>query len=897
MMRRSKRFMDDKGAALIVVIVALLFIGIIAAVVLNLTKENFQTIGTDLESSKSFYHSEEAVDELKDSLKKLANEAARKAYEEYLKKYSINAMSIADDGELDETEEMKRQFNLLFAQQMQTDLSTFFKYKDPDTGAWVGGSTDYGDLLYNYKAKVTTGFDETDNPNFAYFETDDDGTVHIKNIKITYKDDTGNITTISTDLTFDVAPPSFTLGSNMGLSISAAEFALISDQTIRNTLSGAVIPLVMGNIYGGGVVKDLSGQIDHEKTAPSLLFSGTTNVKLFSDRIIAKTSIVTQNGVTLDVKASKSNVAQEYIHEYTNNEIWAGNLLMDGNSASVMNITGICNIADDLTLNTAGSKFTLGSGSQYYGYCTNKKLSDGTMSSDETSSSIIVNGQAVEVDLSAASKVSLAGKSYVEVPSVWGFTGSDLTTKTFPLGESISYRSLQAAYLLPGECIVGIGEGHNPLSMKDYFKLLDYTKLADTIDAYNTQHAGEEPITETDFRTRITGGTPTAADLTILSRIPIDKENKIKIGQSYLNERMDLDHYLDLDNPCSVEFVRYRGENLAYIYMNFRTPQLAAEYFRDYYLKYKSLVDGRMTHINKPGAVGKILVNTDTETEKDGVLTLNRSKVESTGNIIYYDGSELKFYYANVTDATSLRTVKDQQASKTKTFKNLYSTLEKSNSGNKELLTENIVNMSHVDEIGKTTKLHNGRLIFDATDEQPGDVVGARVQKILKDDGSTCTWTIPNGEFILGRDGRYYINNGDSRTAYMIISEGDVIINGSTVITTSEPGGRGLRYEWDANVDDGNDIDEDIDAGIVIARGNVTVANGAEFWGTIIAQGDIDLQGAFVYAKSTDVKNLIKNVNSIVFPYFSRESDGSSKIDKFTGYDFVNVVYDNWKKD
>ena len=77
MVRKGKRILSNEGAALIVVLVCMLFIGVIAAIVLGLAQSNLKNIGTGMKSSDNFYEAEEALDELKDSLKTLANNAIK----------------------------------------------------------------------------------------------------------------------------------------------------------------------------------------------------------------------------------------------------------------------------------------------------------------------------------------------------------------------------------------------------------------------------------------------------------------------------------------------------------------------------------------------------------------------------------------------------------------------------------------------------------------------------------------------------------------------------------------------------------------------------------------------------------------------------------------------------
>ena len=432
MICERKRRLGNEGSAFVVVLICMLVIGIIAAIVLGLAQSNLKNIGTGMKSSDNFYEAEEAVDELKDSLKQMANEAVKKAYEDYLQLYAINSVG----GGMTE-EQLKMKFNELFSQNIEEELGKYFRKGSSDA---TQPANDYKDLLYKYNIDSITTEDEewllgdsTKTPAF-YVIDPSNNVVSIKNIKITFRDADGHLSTITTDLSFDVTIPSITVGSNVGLSTSVADFALISDHTVKNSGTGS--PIIMGSIYGGGQSatdeKDADGKYIYDE--PGLLFSNSCTAKLFSNMIISRTSLATQNGANVEIAHSNEKRAVGIVGDYYSS-IWVNNILMDGTSSSKLKIQGTCNVADDLTIDSDGSTFELAAtNSQYYGFNTNKRLSDGSMSSAETSSSIVINGSGITLDLSKASKLWLAGKSYVEVPSIWGYKDASnvkAPTKTF----------------------------------------------------------------------------------------------------------------------------------------------------------------------------------------------------------------------------------------------------------------------------------------------------------------------------------------------------------------------------------------------------------------------------------------------------------------------------------
>ncbi len=886
MILKGKRHLGNEGSAFVVVLICMLFIGIIAAIVLGLSHGNLKNLGTGMKSSENFYEAEEALDELRDGLKRIAHNAVQKAYEDYLQTYSVNAI-----GETMDEAQLKKKFNELFANNIKNELKTYFREGSSSGAAPL---KNYKELMYKYNISAITTEDEeslsggtTKTP--AYFVIDDvNKVVSIKNIKITYRDSNGHLSTISTDLSFDVTIPSITVGTNVGLSTSTADFAIITDQTVK-CVDGST-SLVMGNIYGGG--KNNKNKKDEEGNdlydQPGILIQnrnirpkneseteedynkykeGVPGTRLYSDLIITRSTIETLDQAKLEI-FGKNELKQIGVTNDYYAKIWANNILMDNTGdntvakASNINIQGECYVADDLTINTDGSKFKLeGIGSKYYAYSTNMGITEDDKNMAGTSSSIVVNGSGVDLDLKSASMLWLAGKSYVEVPSIWGYKDGveKAPSKTFQLGETISYRALQAAYMLPGECIMGVG--HNPMNVEEYLKLI-------RLDADVTTDASKKQALVDFLNDPENDETEKVAKLNSL----LLTKPSIEISQSYLHEKMDLTKYIDTENPCSVEFVRYKGDRLAYVYINFISPAKAAEYFRDYYTQYKSLVDGRMKKLGKTGKL-QFNINNVTVDATHGTYTLpdatlpenTNTPVQTTGNLVYYDGEQMKLITPNLTDKAARnkqKTLKDQ-------YKNLYTTLNSSISMlDNQPLTENITAMNNI-----TT---------------------SKVEKIEKEEGDS-----PHDqyEFKLSGVNTVFGNEDVPRLAFMITSTGNVVVGkGYVKLDVNDDGNGGVLWGHGADPEKVS-ITENIEAGIIIAKGKVTVENGADFWGTIIAQKDITLEGgAQVYAASADVRKLIQ-VNSIVIPYFSRDKDPNGGNKGASSWDFVDVVYDNWRKD
>ena len=274
-MRKGLFRRNDKGSALIVVIVAMLFIGIIAAIVLSIAHSNLEISQSGKKSTKTFYKGEVALDELKTNLKKIADDAIKEAYEEWLKNYTLNYAHLSK-------EDQTLAFRGLFADKFNLLIKPYFKTPLGDP------SKSYGDLLYNSDVTV-------------------DGTPQVvidsvtKNLRITgisvTEEDAGYITNIMTDLVFNVITPTIKIGSQTGVDAELAQYALSTDQTIDFTNSNFEI---MGSVYGGG--KKDQGDGTYKDNGAGIRVSGSANVTISAADIVSRSYIETNNGGNLVIK-------------------------------------------------------------------------------------------------------------------------------------------------------------------------------------------------------------------------------------------------------------------------------------------------------------------------------------------------------------------------------------------------------------------------------------------------------------------------------------------------------------------------------------------------------------------------------------------------------------------
>lgn len=782
---------DNHGAALITVLVAMLFLSIIASIVLSIVHSNLENSRTGMQSTNNFYGGEVILDKFVSSINDKAEAAMVEVYEKWLQIYST-----IDSSKLEA--EYFKLFDEAFREKIKNYINVGYFIDDNGNGVmeatelrYTGTpSGDIKDLLYGDN---TPGFNTT---SLVY----DEEHHTITGISITTVDENGNTVTIETDLVMSVNLPTMEANISKG-NTNVEDYILIADGQVHFKSGKQTI---VGNIYGGGKSGVAAGL---PYSVPGILMESNGKVRLYANRIITRTSLNTKNG-TLEI-AGKSYPKFGIDHA----TVWAQNILMDGSQASSIQLFGQCNVADDLSIDSNSSSFTLGgtytadedssrtfidNDSEYYGYVYNTSTDPNYDKDAEGSSSITINGKGVKLDLSAAQKLLLAGKDYVSVPKNWNFKNvsysedSSLKPETFMLGESLSCRWLQSAYLLPGECIKGIK--HNPMLVSEYNHLKN-------------------------------GESGYGVDLTLASNRRIALEDYLKPSDYYFA------HYVQYGNSAD--------DRLVYLYMRFDSPAKAAKFFQGY-SRDEDLTKLVASRITMAGALQIKLPAATKSTNENGDQILNKDAqngkvVINTGNLLAYpgaDGSEYTLYASN-TEITS-NEITNVNTEKTMTYKSLYSTLDPSRMGN--LNGDLVRSLINIDQI----LAHN-------PDVQ-------NIGEKFKVDQST-----------------------EERDAYMVSCQGNLTI-GSGGAYTFTVGGTTTTV-------DGTKATK---AGIVVVDGNVKVQ--CDYWGIIIATGDITFDtDCTLRSTAVDLGAIIRN-NTIVKPFFTENVNDHSK-------GSVDLQYKDWKKE
>ena len=241
-----------------------------------------------------------------------------------------------------------------------------------------------------------------------------------------------------------------------------------------------------------------------------------------------------------------------------------------------------------------GSKATLTK--EYYGYGISTESGIGDSKTDqENSSAIIINGQNSTVNMSGVNTLMLAGRAYIgtnttkkeldqNAEAVANGDAAKKNEKAVLMGESITVKGGQIAYLVPTECLgVYNGEiliGQNPVTQdvaakiqtykNDYgenFKEVDFTRAVSRLGGLSLSSFG---VTDMDHirkvSTQYVGGGTESKSLTYYYLV-MDAENAAKYYQTYYrngSNKETIDQYFKKYATGGIVLGDYTSEQNSY---------------------------------------------------------------------------------------------------------------------------------------------------------------------------------------------------------------------------------------------------------------------------------------------------------------------------------------------
>ncbi len=463
---------NNKGSNLLLVIIAILFIGILGSLILALTMTNIRMKQVDYQAKENFYQTETVINELQAGLEGISSQCMYEAYDYLLLHYSEILQNPSTS--------LKAEFDRHYIENLVPALCGSSVSYDPLGGTYYYQPSRLKSFLNsNLQPKKdsiilypdTPYLDPAKNTNILAVsldtaDPDKVSSVTLKNVKVSFVDTQGFETRITTDIKLEVPSLNFEYA---GIYPEFTKYAIIADEQLLT--EGGTGMRIDGNIYAGiGGIEVNATNV----TVPDINNAANGyNLKITGDTLITRGDLTVKDDAKLFIGDS-ANLKKV--------SIWAENIKTTGNSAGVqssyLNINGNCMVSDDLMLGAKRSDVII-SGS-YFGYSyskTNTKIDDNNKIKTEVnsnySSAILINGINSSLNMIDVKSLMLAGRAFISRKNEAGKTVVD----DIMTGESISVKSNQLAYLVPDEYLPWLG--HNPVMRSEVDALPSGAKTVD----------------------------------------------------------------------------------------------------------------------------------------------------------------------------------------------------------------------------------------------------------------------------------------------------------------------------------------------------------------------------------------------------------------------------------
>ncbi len=462
---------DNRGSAIVIVIIAMAMIGILATTLLWMAYMNYMIKVADVRNKNSFYSAEEVVEQIMAGLQHTTADAVGVAYREVMANWE--SLGTEDD-----------RYNTFATTYMDTLIESL---KDPARGSGFYNRDKlktYVDADIFLESSAHEGVDATlwdrggapvgESKKEPVMEMVNNNRIILKNIYVSYTDSQNRVSIVQTDICIDLPKLIF---ENDGSIDGLYEYSLIGNSGIDvggGDINDDKDDDDINNVKGGGTT-----------TVEGSVYAGNDDTGKGGLRIYPANSLALDNARRVIVKGDifvKGPAAALVVRNMPgeDNRVYAQNITLDCGTVSLDSKTYVAN---DLSLNGSGSKATLTK--EYYGYGVStynarpgETQIDGKWQVDSSASSaIIINGKNSTVDMAGVKRLLLAGRSYIGQASTVAeadayreqiAAGTREPSVPVMMGESIAVKGGQIAYLVPAECIGTLdGEtviGQNPIN-------------------------------------------------------------------------------------------------------------------------------------------------------------------------------------------------------------------------------------------------------------------------------------------------------------------------------------------------------------------------------------------------------------------------------------------------
>jgi hypothetical protein len=417
---------DVRGAALVYVIVAAAILVLLGAATTATAYANLRATQIQEKSDNNFYSADTVMNAIVSGLESDISTAYETAFAEVI----TNIDNYPDD-EAVKTEFKNRFLNEIGEILNDGEESFEFMYKP-------GHIQNYVQAVFKDDIKYTVSARNGDN----HLDLTDEGVI-LRNLHVTYEDDSGYYDEITTDI-----------------KIAIPEINWSTPQDWNSPSHGLVIDDGLEIMSGKGLQINGNTYININSDRHVVLLKNNTSLSITTpDELIAGGLIKTEENTKLTISGTTDST--------TGNRIWTENF--DFGRYTDADIVGLISVYDDLEVN--GSYTNVRLAGEYYGYSKSSEDAD-------ESSSININGAHTSLDIRELDTLVIAGSSYVSTSEVVA-SGAYQNTSNIQSGEALAVKSNQLAYLVDDKEFSDTdlqGFVSNPMSYAQYEKMLELNR-------------------------------------------------------------------------------------------------------------------------------------------------------------------------------------------------------------------------------------------------------------------------------------------------------------------------------------------------------------------------------------------------------------------------------------
>lgn len=487
--RMKKRKLNEQGASLVAVIIAIGLVSVLAITCMYMSYANYVMKNNQIRNKMNFYTAEAVMDQIKIGLQFEVSSAIEGAYE--IAAQTLTSMT---------TQEREENFRSSYLNKLSSLLSVgndTTKYFVGDYEEASGASGFYRyldepliDMVVNEKKRAAGG---VSNSAIGYLKISAENGENqmivtnegllLKNFLLEFTDAKGYYTEIKTDIRLSY--PNISMADQAEFP-NVELYSMIADNGFDATNSGMVS--MTGNIYAGN--HEEGTEAERENVLYGFHVEGSTKMELTGLGIGDNKSfidLIVSGGINVNMESEEYvNRNTAFVTEKCN--IWADDINLNSSKFEVKNQNSSIFLSDDLTMigtsnavKIAGSYMGYGDGNDYLNVNQGQPYQQA-----DFSSAIIVNAKNSMLDLSDVSSMYLAGNAFLNAQKVDTLTAfrndamsADPNAKNILTGNSLALKTDQISLLIPRSCI-GVYDqttviGKNPMTANEYYTWLHYT--------------------------------------------------------------------------------------------------------------------------------------------------------------------------------------------------------------------------------------------------------------------------------------------------------------------------------------------------------------------------------------------------------------------------------------